>query len=111
MEELDYRKIGDRIRAARKALNLTQEEASERCDITSSFYGSVERGDKRMSVDTLVKISKGLKISTDVLLDTDIKKQEVLIEFLQEIQQNTDEKQFEKIIMLMRAISTIADQL
>lgn len=111
MEKLDYRTIGDRIRVARKALNLTQEEASERCDITSSFYGNVERGDKKMSVETLVKVSKGLEISTDVLLDTSIKKQDILIELLQNIQQKTDEKQFEKFLLLIKTMSTIADQL
>lgn len=89
MEELDYRMIGDRIRAARKALNLTQEEACEICDITSSFYGNVERGDKKMSVETLARISKGLNISVDVLLGVSVKKQDVLIELLQNVQQKT----------------------
>ena len=36
MGEIDYREIGNRIRIARKALNLTREEAAERCGITSS---------------------------------------------------------------------------
>ena len=44
MTGLDYALIGSRIREARTALKLTQEEASERCDITNSFYGNIERG-------------------------------------------------------------------
>lgn len=111
MEELDYRMIGDRIRAARKALNLTQEEASEICDITSSFYGNVERGDKKMSVETLARISKGLNISVDVLLGVSVKKQDVLIELLQNVQQKTDDKQFEKFLLLVKTMSTVIDQL
>ena len=58
MNGLDYTLIGSRIRKVRTTLKLTQEEASERCDITNSFYGNIERGDKKMSVETLVKISK-----------------------------------------------------
>lgn len=47
MNGLDYTLIGSRIRKVRTTLKLTQEEASERCDITNSFYGNIERGDKR----------------------------------------------------------------
>ena len=40
MYEIDYKEIGKRIRAVRKERGLTQEEASELCDITPSFYGN-----------------------------------------------------------------------
>ena len=36
MQGIDYVKMGKRIREARKAQNLTQEAASEKCDITSA---------------------------------------------------------------------------
>lgn len=112
MEIIDYAAIGNRVRAARKALNLTQEEASEKCDITSSFYGNIERGDKKMSVETLIKISRGLEISTDVLLFGEaLDKQEALIELLTNIQQKASEKQFEKFLMLTKSMSTVIDKL
>lgn len=112
MEKIDYTAIGNRIRTARRALNLTQEEASEKCDITSSFYGNIERGDKKMSLETLIKISKGLEISTDALLFGEtFDKQEILIELLTNIQQKTSEKQFEKFLMLAKSLSTVIDKL
>ncbi|MBS6953797.1 MAG: helix-turn-helix transcriptional regulator [Enterocloster asparagiformis] len=111
MENTDYIIIGDRIRAARKALNLTQEEAAERCDITSSYYGNIERGTKKMSLATLMKVSKGLGISTDLLLRDTVKNQDVLIELLMNIQQNADDEQFEKYLMLIKTLSTVIDKL
>lgn len=47
MKNVDYAEIGARIRAARIMQKLTQEEASEKCDITSSYYGNIERGNKK----------------------------------------------------------------
>ena len=47
MENIDYKKIGQRIRAFREQQGLTQETASERCGITTAFYGNIERGDRK----------------------------------------------------------------
>jgi len=60
--------IGNRIRTAHAAQGLTQEEASDKCDVTISFYGNIDRGDRKMSVEPLFKISIGLDISADTLL-------------------------------------------
>ena len=68
MQNTDYAEIGRRIRRVRKMQNLTQEMAAEKCDITAAYYGNIERGDKKMSVETLAKVSIGLKISVDYLL-------------------------------------------
>ena len=112
MSEINYIEIGSRIRDARIQQKLTQEEASERCDITSSFYGNIERGDKKMSLETLVKISKGLGISTDKILFGEIPDKELWLELLlKEIQHDADETQFEKYLTIIKTISTIIDQL
>lgn len=112
MNGIDYIAIGERIRTARKAQGLTQEAASEKCDITSSFYGNIERGSRKLSVETLGKISKGLGVSTDFLLfGEDLKKHDVLINVLLEVQRKADEKQFEKYLAVIKSISTIIDQL
>lgn len=112
MTGLDYALIGSRIREARTALRLTQEEASERCDITNSFYGNIERGDKKMSVETLVKISRGLGVSLDYLVYGEIPEEgNQLEELLQDIHRRTDEQQYGKFLLLMKTLSKIVDQL
>lgn len=89
--------------------NLTQEMAAEKCDITAAYYGNIERGDKKMSVETLAKVSIGLKISVDYLLFGD--EQDKLAEYLSEIQQTVDEKQMEKYLTIIKAVAGVIDKL
>lgn len=97
------------MREARREQNLTQEEASERCDITAAYYGNIERGDKKMSVETLAKVSKGLKISVDYLLFGE--EQDELADHLSEIERTVDEKQMEKYLTVIKAVAGVIDKL
>ncbi len=61
--ETIYRTIGKRIRQERRRLKLTQEELAERADITANFLGHIERGTKRPTLNTLMKIADVLQVS------------------------------------------------
>lgn len=54
--------VGERIRLIRKEMNLTQEELAEKADLQNSYIGSVERGERNISIETLEKIIKALDI-------------------------------------------------
>jgi len=54
--------LGGNIRACRKVAGLTQERLSEKADLDSKYFSEVECGAVNISVDSLVKISKALKI-------------------------------------------------
>lgn len=60
--------IGRRIASRRKQLGLTQEQAAERSGLTQQFFASVETGAKNMRAESIVKVSRGLNLSTDFLL-------------------------------------------
>ncbi len=109
MQGVDYVKIGKRIREARKAQNLTQEAASEKCDITSAYYGNIERGDKKMSIETLAKISQGLNLPVDYLLFGET--QDELALHLSEIKHLVGDNQMEKYLTVIKAIAGIIEQL
>ena len=64
---IDYFAMGQRIRARRRELGLTQEKLAERVDISPSFVGHLERGEKIPSVDTLARLSACLHASMDEL--------------------------------------------
>lgn len=65
---MDYNQLGARVREKRQRLGLTQEQLAELCNISPSYIGIIERGDKKLSVETLVKLSRILGVSTDFLL-------------------------------------------
>ena len=64
--------IGENIRAARKSKNLTIDMLSELIGISSSFLGTLERGESSLSVETLIGVCKALGVSADsILLEED----------------------------------------
>ena len=54
---MDYESLGSHVRRARKAAGMTQYELAERLGISTSFLGHIERGSRKASLETLVKIS------------------------------------------------------
>ncbi len=64
--------IGNRIRTIRESISLTREQFSELIDISSSFLSQIERGDKSMSIETLMIISSKTGYSCDYILFGDI---------------------------------------
>ena len=60
--------IGNRIRALRLEREWSQEEFADICGIHRSHMGEIERGEKDMTISTLLKISRGLNIALSVLL-------------------------------------------
>jgi len=61
---VDYKVIGTRIKAKRKACKLTQEEIAEKLDVTVGYISQVERGVTKINLDLLCRISS--------ILDCDI---------------------------------------
>lgn len=68
MNYADYAAIGRRIRKLRIAQNLTQERLAEHAGISASFLGHIERGTRKMSLETLIHLSMSLHCTTDALL-------------------------------------------
>ncbi|HWN69984.1 MAG TPA: helix-turn-helix transcriptional regulator [Haliangium sp.] len=60
--------IGSASRQARAALELTQEDAAERIEVSVEFYARIERGNSLPSVPTLARIAGVLGVSADALL-------------------------------------------
>jgi len=62
LEEL-LKKLGRKIRILREQRNLTQEELSERAQISYKFLGEIERGLKNSSIKILGQIADAMGIS------------------------------------------------
>ena len=61
--------IGKRIQKFRTQRKLSQEALALASDMHPAYLGRVERGERCPTVDTLFKISQGLKIPLSELLD------------------------------------------
>ena len=60
---LDYNIIGQRIKQARLAKNYTQEELSEKIDVSVAFLSRVERGNSHINLKRLTQICNLLDVS------------------------------------------------
>ena len=63
-----YIKMGKRIVACRKQLNISQEDLAERAGLSVQAISTAERGTKALRPDNLLKISRTLGVSADYLL-------------------------------------------
>ena len=69
--DLNYRLIGQRLRAARKKQNITQERLAELAGISPQHCSGIETGAAKVSLPALVQLCNALKVSTDeILLDS-----------------------------------------
>ncbi len=60
--------LGARIRQERLRKNLTIEKLAEILDVSPSFLGCVERGERALSIENLCKISDILEVTIDSLV-------------------------------------------
>lgn len=65
---MDYKKLGKRIREERLRLNLTQAQLAEAIDISDTYMGAIERGERSLTLDTLVRLVNRLEVTVDYLL-------------------------------------------
>lgn len=66
--ETDLKSIGERIKKARKSLNMTQDELAAKLYCKREVVSYYESGSRDIKTDTLVKLSKILNVSVDYLL-------------------------------------------
>ena len=60
--------LGKRIREQRKKLNLTQEQLAEKIDVSTTYIGFVERGERSITLGKLTCLANVLGVSVDYLL-------------------------------------------
>ncbi len=67
MKELNYKKIGERLRKLRKYMGLTQEQVAEILSVGRDAILRIEKGDRKIDLQELINFSKLYNISMDEL--------------------------------------------
>ena len=66
-----YKELGNKIRVLRKQQNFSREKLAEIADMNAYYLGEIERGEKKASLDFLMKICNVLKIKLHELVKQD----------------------------------------
>lgn len=75
-KRIDFRDVGERIRIEREKFEISREKFAELLNLSPFFVGQIERGERKMSIDTLINISECLHVSIDYLIFGENKKSE-----------------------------------
>ena len=65
---IDFVSIGQKLKAERKRFGYTQEQVAEIIGISVAFVGHLERAERSMSLDTLIRLCNLYQITIDYLL-------------------------------------------
>ncbi len=64
---MDYKRLGERIQEERLRLHLTQAQLAEAVDISDTYMGAIEQGQRSLTLDTLVRLVNRLGVTVDYL--------------------------------------------
>ncbi len=106
MQKLDYAKMGTRIRQIRKAKGWSQDKLAKKCGISLNFMGHIERGTRKMSMDTFANLCRELETDADALLWGVMMPSETA---MQGIWGKIDDKDDESYSMYIRIMKSVAD--
>lgn len=68
MTASELKEIGKRISKRRRQMSMTQEQLAEKMNVSVQMVSNLERGNKAVKIENLIKISGILEISTDYIL-------------------------------------------
>ena len=77
--------IGERLRKRRKEMGLTQKEAADLLGISTTYYGEIERGVRKITVDRVLSIYEGMGLEPTYLLTGEELTDKVFEEIFQDI--------------------------
>lgn len=62
------RQFGSTVRIERKARSLTQQELAFAADLSLTYIGEIERGERMVSLDTVLRVATALNLTPSELL-------------------------------------------
>lgn len=102
---MDYKRLGDRIREERLKLNLTQAKLAEAVDISDTYMGAIERGERSLTLDTLVRLANRLGVTVDYLLSDSVANNDANI--MEQFKQIMDNQPLERKQMAINVLRTM----
>lgn len=61
--------LGATVRELRTALGISQEALAEHCDLHRTYIGGIERGERNVSLENIVRLATALRVTPSKLLE------------------------------------------
>ena len=106
--DINYNAIGERIKAYRNKLNITQAQLGELSGVEPSNISHIERGATKVSLPTLIKIANTLGASLDDLVyDSLSKNQHISVKDLNEILSDCNDSELKTLVEMVKSTKKI----
>jgi len=102
---MDYKRLGERIREERRKLGLTQAQLAEAVDISDTYMGAIERGERSLTLDTLIRLVNRLGVTVDYMLSDSVSDSDANI--MEQFKQIIDQQPIERKQMAINVLRTI----
>lgn len=102
---MDYKRLGRRIREERLQLNLTQSQLAESINISDTYMGAIERGERSLTLDTLVRLVNRLGVTVDYMLSDSVSDNDINI--IEQFKQIIDGQSLEHKQMAIGILRTV----
>lgn len=102
---MNYKGLGNRIREERLRLHLTQAQLAEDVDISDTYMGAIERGERSLTLDTLVRLVNRLGVTVDYLLADSVFDSDTNI--MEQFKQIIDQQPLDRKQMAINVLRTI----
>lgn len=102
---MDYKRLGERIREERLRLHLTQAQLAEAINISDTYMGAIERGERSLTLDTLVRLANRLGVTVDYLMADSVSDSDSNI--MEQFKQIMDQQPMERKQMAINVLRTI----
>ena len=102
---MDYKRLGNRIREERLRLHLTQAQLAEDVDISDTYMGAIERGERSLTLDTLVRLVNRLGVTVDYLLADSVSDSDANI--MEQFKQIMDQQPLERRQMAINVLRAV----
>ena len=77
--DIDYAALGKRVAKYRKIADMTQEQLAESSGISTGMVGTLETGNTKASIETLVKLANTLHTTVDAFLYDQLEEKEAVL--------------------------------
>ena len=102
---IDYNLIGSRLKKARLAKRLTQEDLAEQVDVSVAFLSRIERGSSHINLKRLTQICRLLDVSEGYILNgSSNNSNEYLNQEFQELLKNCPPEKIKLVYKVTKAI-------
>ena len=76
--------IGELLRRQRKKLKMTQEDTAELLEMSTTFYGEIERGNKRLSIEKILLVYERMGLDPTYLLTGELTSDKTVVEIFKD---------------------------